>query len=112
MLVYQRQRRSKMNYLLLFLSGLFFANSIPHFVNGISGKEFATPFIHRFFKNIPSPLFNVIWGLANICLAFSIFNFTKNLVFGFNLEFLSIFAGFAFASVGLSIFFFKGGHKN
>lgn len=100
-----------MNYILLFLSGLFFANCIPHFTNGISGREFPNPFFYRFVKFIPSPLFNVIWGLMNICLALFILTFTTNLNLGFNAEFICIATGFSFASIGLSVFFHKGGHK-
>jgi len=31
-------------YLLLFLSGLLLANGVPHFVQGISGERFQSPF--------------------------------------------------------------------
>ncbi len=91
------------NYVILFFAGLFLANGIPHFVNGISGKNFHNPFLHRFVPSVPSPLFNVIWGLLNFCLSIFILFLARKidvdqdtLVFGI---------GFACAAIGLSIFF-------
>ncbi len=94
-----------MNFLFLFLSGLLFANGIPHFIHGISGQEFHNPSLHRFFPNIPSPLFNVLWGLLNFIVSFLLANHQPGLGLGFNsgLGFASL--GFAFASIGLSIYF-------
>ena len=89
----------------LFLAGLLFANGIPHFINGISGKNFHNPTLHRFFPNVPSPLFNVIWGLLNFGLV--IFFLTQAAVFTIPLsgEAVLFAAGFTFAAIGLSIFF-------
>ncbi len=89
----------------LFFSGLFFANGIPHFVNGISGKEFHNPSLHRFVPQVPSPLFNVIWGLLNFGLALFLFSLAQGFSFGLNGGSVAFGIGFVFASVGLSIFF-------
>lgn len=88
-----------------FFAGLFLANGIPHFINGISGKDFHNPSLHRFFPNIPSPLFNVIWGLFNFSLAVLLFSLVGNFVLGINYNSLSAAFGFIFASVGLSVYF-------
>ena len=94
-----------MDKVLLFFSGLCLANGIPHFVHGISGKKFHTPFLYRFFKGIPSPLFNVVWGLLFFGLSFFFLSFLKEFYFGINWNSLVFAGGFVFASVGLSLFF-------
>lgn len=89
----------------LFLAGLFCANGIPHFIHGISGKDFHNPSLHRFVPTVPSPLFNVIWGLLNFCLVIFLLNVASVSNKTRNAEFVPFAMGFAFASVGLSIFF-------
>lgn len=41
------------NYLAAFFAGLFLANTIPHFVNGISGRPFPTPFADPPAQGLP-----------------------------------------------------------
>lgn len=94
-----------MSIIISFFTGLFFANGIPHFVNGISGKDFHNPQPHKFFQNVPSPLFNVIWGLLNFSLAVLLFSHIEEFRFGINLDSLAMAFGFIFASVGLSVYF-------
>jgi len=91
----------------LFLSGLLFANGIPHFVNGISGKDFHRPALYRFVPQVPSPLFNVIWGLLNFGLAIFLFSLAGAFDFGLNWGTFSFGLGFGFASIGLSILFYN-----
>jgi hypothetical protein len=52
-------------YLCAFFAGLFLANAIPHFVQGISGNKFPTPFAKPPGKGLSSATVNVIWGLFN-----------------------------------------------
>src|SRR5512145_161572 len=93
------------NDMALFLAGLFLANGIPHFVNGISGRNFHNPFLHRFMPTVPSPLFNVIWGLLNFCLVIFILTRIEGLNFQVGREAILAGSGFAFAAVGLSLLF-------
>ena len=89
----------------LFLAGLLFANGIPHFIHGISGREFHNPALHRFVPHIPSPLFNVIWGLLNFGVVIFLLTLplsSEAVLFGL---------GFAFAAIGLSIFFNRPIHR-
>lgn len=53
-------------YFLHFLAGAFLANFIPHFVAGISGAKFQSPFANPPGKGLSSPLVNVLWGFANL----------------------------------------------
>lgn len=53
-------------YLLEFLSGAFLANGVPHFVQGISGNPFQSPFAKPPGVGESSPVSNVLWGFANL----------------------------------------------
>ncbi len=59
-------------YLLQFVSGLFLANGVPHFVQGISGHWFQTPFATPRGVGESSPVVNVVWGFANFVVGFAI----------------------------------------
>ena len=53
-------------YLLQFLAGMFLANGVPHFVQGISGHWFQTPFASPPGVGESSPVVNVLWGFLNL----------------------------------------------
>jgi hypothetical protein len=89
----------------LFLAGLLLANGIPHFVNGISGREFHNPSLHRFVPSVPSPLFNVIWGLLNFGVVIFLLTVAHVLTIPLSGDGVLFAGGFAFAAIGLSIFF-------
>jgi hypothetical protein len=57
-------------YLLQFVGGLFLANGVPHFVQGISGHWFQTPFATPRGVGDSSPVVNVLWGFANLAIGF------------------------------------------
>jgi hypothetical protein len=59
-------------YLLQFVSGLLLANGVPHFVQGVSGHWFQTPFATPRGIGESSPLVNVLWGFANLAVGFAI----------------------------------------
>lgn len=62
-----------MNWLHLvsyFFGGLFLANFVPHFVSGMMGKPFQTPFAKPPGKGLSSSTVNVLWGLANLVVAY------------------------------------------
>jgi hypothetical protein len=44
-----------------FFGGLFLANVVPHFVSGIMGKPFQTPFAKPPGKGLSSSTVNVLW---------------------------------------------------
>jgi hypothetical protein len=56
-------------YVVHFIAGLFVANSIPHFVNGISGRRFTSPFGKPPGRGESSALSNVAWGAINMVVA-------------------------------------------
>lgn len=53
------------HYIACFFAGAFLANTIPHFVHGISGDSFPSPFATPPGKGLSSPTINTLWGLAN-----------------------------------------------
>ena len=60
-------------YVLQFVSGLLLANGVPHFVQGVSGHRFQSPFASPPGVGESSPLVNVLWGFANLAAGFAIF---------------------------------------
>ncbi len=59
-------------YLLQFVSGLLLANGVPHFVQGISGHPFQTPFASPRGVGESSPVVNVLWGFLNLAAGFAL----------------------------------------
>src|ERR1700691_1876822 len=53
-----------------FFGGAFLANVVPHFVSGIMGKPFQTPFARPPGKGLSSSTVNVLWGFANLVVAY------------------------------------------
>ena len=52
-----------------FFGGLFLANAVPHLVSGVTGRPFQTPFAKPPGKGLSSSTVNVLWGFANLVLA-------------------------------------------
>src|SRR5471030_2281598 len=53
-------------YIASFFAGLFLTNAVPHFVHGISGNKFPTPFAKPPGEGLSSPTVNVLWALFNL----------------------------------------------
>ncbi len=87
------------HYLMCFFGGAFTANFVPHFVNGISGRMFPTPFNFLVGQPMPpvglspAPL-NVAWALANIAIGYVLLRYGN---FSFKSWPAVIVAGIAFA---------------
>ena len=58
------------DYLSYFFGGAFLANSLPHLMNGISGRSFQSPFAKPPGKGLSSPTVNVLWGFFNFVVAY------------------------------------------
>ena len=56
-------------YVCAFFAGAFLANAAPHFVKGICGESFPTPF----GRGLSSPVVNVLWGLLNLIVGLCLF---------------------------------------
>jgi hypothetical protein len=53
------------DYLAHFVAGAFLANGVPHFVQGICGNRFQTPFSSPRGVGESSATVNVLWGWFN-----------------------------------------------
>ncbi len=63
--------------LLAFIAGGLFINFLPHFINGISGRPFPSPFSDPPGVGLSSPVMNVVWALINLLVAAAFFHFGK-----------------------------------
>jgi hypothetical protein len=53
-------------YFLQFVGGMLVTNGVPHFVHGVSGAPFQSPFARPPGIGESPPLVNVYWGFANL----------------------------------------------
>ena len=65
------------HYLACFFAGMFLANAVPHFVGGVSGATFPTPFANPPGKGLSSPTVNVLWGMFNLIIGYLLFRAGK-----------------------------------
>ena len=90
-------------YVFEFASGLFLANGVPHFVQGISGHRFQSPFGYPPGFGESSPLSNALWGSANLAAGFMLLLFFAPR--GSTLGWILVALGAVLAAVWLSTYF-------
>ena len=93
-------------YIACLAAGMFLANVVPHFVHGISGDRFPTPFAHPRGKGLSSPTVNVVWALFNLVVGYILFRVGK-VSSGDYTALIVWFAGIAVISTTLSVRFAK-----
>jgi hypothetical protein len=89
------------NYIACFFAGLFLTNVVPHFVKGICGDRFPTPFAKPPGQGLSSPITNVLWALANLAVGCALFRLGK-VASGADLTLVVFFAAVAILSVLMS----------
>ncbi len=89
------------DYLMCFLGGTFVANFFPHFVRGITGTPFPTPFANPPGRGLSPPALNILWALLNLVAGFVLLQFGEFSVAIWPLL-VTGFAGFALMSLLLS----------
>ena len=94
------------NYIACFFAGMVLANAVPHFVQGISGEPFPSPFSKPPGKGLSSPTVNVVWGLFNLVVGYVLFRVGK-VARGDNLALIIFFFGIAVLSTLSSLHFAK-----
>jgi len=94
------------DYIACLFAGMFLANVVPHFVHGISGDRFPTPFANAIGKGLSSPTVNVVWALVNLIVGYVLFRVGK-VSSGGNLTLIAFFVGIAAISIWLSVLFAK-----
>ncbi len=90
-------------YLAYFFAGGFLVNGIPHFVHGISGKKFRTPFSRPMTTGESSPLLNIIWGVINFLIGYALVFGVGQFQLGFTLATLMLILGGIVMSVVLAL---------
>ena len=53
-----------------FFGGAFLVNAIPHFVSGVTGHPFQSPFATPPGQGLSSATVNVLWGYFNLVIAY------------------------------------------
>ncbi len=89
----------------LFFAGVFAANSIPHFVSGVCGRKFPSPFASPPGKGLSSSVVNMFWGLGNFIVACLLYIAARPVQFGFTFETLAILLGAVLISFQLASHF-------
>ena len=50
--------------------GAFLANGVPHFVSGLTGRAFQSPFAKPPGVGLSSSIVNAVWGWANLAVGY------------------------------------------
>jgi hypothetical protein len=58
------------HYLSYFFGGAFLVNALPHFISGVTGHPFQTPFASPPGQGLSPALVNVLWGACNLVVAY------------------------------------------
>jgi hypothetical protein len=85
-----------------FFGGAFLANFVPHFVAGVSGRSFYSPFATPPFRGLSPPAVNVLWGLFNLAVAYALLVVVGSFELRRVAHVAISAAGFGLASVGLA----------
>ncbi len=92
-------------YLACIAGGCFLANGVPHFVAGISGRKFHSPFSSPPVKGLSSAVVNVIWGFVNFLIACALLKWAGADDLALNLKTVLAALGALITSVSLAIVF-------
>ena len=65
------------NYVACFFAGMFLANVVPHYIHGVSGDVFPSPFANPPGKGPSSPMINVLWAMFNLVAGYLLFRAGK-----------------------------------
>ncbi len=61
---------SWLHALCYFFGGAFLTNAIPHFVSGVMGRPFQSPFASPPGEGLSSSTINVLWGFFNLVIGY------------------------------------------
>lgn len=92
-------------YLAYFAAGALLVNGVPHFVNGISGRRFQSPFASPPGVGESPPWVNVLWGLANFAAGATLIFGVGHFRFDLNRPVMMVGLGALLASVFLAMYF-------
>ena len=61
-----------LHFVSYFIGGAFLCNAIPHFVSGVMGRPFQSPFAKPSGEGLSTSTVNVLWGFLNLAIAYSL----------------------------------------
>src|SRR6185295_18329799 len=85
-----------------FFGGIFLANFFPHFIAGMSGARFPTPFAKPAFRGPSSPVVNIFYALFNLGMAYTLLVIVGSLELGHLPHVAISAAGFALWSLQIA----------
>jgi len=85
-----------------FFDGVFLANGVPHFVSGISGRPFQSPFAKPPGVGESSPVVNVVWGLINFVIGYGLLRGVGAFSFSDTTAMAAVLLGVLGAGLGLA----------
>jgi hypothetical protein len=53
-----------------FFGGLFLANAVPHYISGVMGRPFQSPFANPPGEGLSTSTVNVLWGAFNAVVGY------------------------------------------
>jgi hypothetical protein len=59
-----------LDYVSYFFGGAFLTNAVPHFVSGVMGRPFQSPFAKPPGEGLSSSTINVLWGFFNLAVGY------------------------------------------
>ena len=92
------------HYIAVFFAGAFLANFVPHYIHGVSGDPFPSPFSNPPGKGLSSPLVNVIWACFNLIVGFILLRASKATIKN-NYAMIVLFLGILAISIQASLTF-------
>ena len=92
------------HYIAVFFSGAFLANTVPHFIHGVSGDYFPSPFANPPGKGLSSPVVNVLWACLNLFIGYILLRVSKTSLQN-RLSIFVLFLGILAMSIQLSFVF-------
>ncbi len=58
------------HYVSYFFGGMFLTNAIPHWISGLMGRPFQSPFAKPPGEGLSSSTVNVLWGFFNLIVGY------------------------------------------
>ncbi|HUO00585.1 MAG TPA: hypothetical protein VMU69_30680 [Bradyrhizobium sp.] len=96
-----------------FAGGAVLTNAVPHFVSGVMGRPFQSPFAKPRGEGLSSSTVNVAWGFANLVIAYLLVCRVGALDLRSTSDVVALGLGMLLASLGLARAFgrFHGGNS-
>ena len=96
-----------MSYVAYVISAFCLVNGVPHFVQGVCGHRFQSPFASPPGIGESPPLINVLWGSFNFFVGYLLLNYAGFFVVGANVATFVFLSALFVSSVILAVIFGK-----